>query len=520
MEHCFSIPKILKNLVVPKSRVQLPGYGVRGRRGSQNAKDCCLATAAAPFRRSASSQVILPAVAGAMGVKVLLCAAALGLAAPAAVAAAAASAPQLEPLQQPLPVGGGGDRRRSCAAPSVYLQQSLFGKGLRAYSMHKASSAGDCCAACLANVTGCGAWFSKLPPNATAGPEDDRDGGRAGGAPTGDCMLYGMATAAQLSRGNCPGESPHRCASAIWVGPPPPTPRRPPPPPAPPPPAAGCAIYCAETGCVWTDDFSCPWAAQPGAKGRAHQDNTTGYACCCVKRSSAGQACGGGPLPPAPPPPPPPPPDVVDIHIASDLSWTISPYLASMSLVYAWAPDRAGYQNGTMASWATEHRINTARYPAGMAAYWNWEEPSGYMGVSSLNANWTKTDQAPAEDWMSLQEYLDLCKATAMRPLIGVNYNCHNYQKCNESRNESIARAVRQVQYVVKAGFPGAFWYIGNEDGAPRHAELIGAHARAMKSIDSSLKAFWNDSTKTNLRNTLPYRLLILVAVGSCLSSY
>ena len=32
--------------------------------------------------------------------------------------------------------------------------------------------------------------------------------------------------------------------------------------------------------------------------------------------------------------------------------------------------------------------------------------------------------------------------------------------------------------------------YIGNEDGAPQHAELIGAHARAMKAVDPTLQAF------------------------------
>ena len=42
-------------------------------------------------------------------------------------------------------------------------------------------------------------------------------------------------------------------------------------------------------------------------------------------------------------------------------------YLASMSLVYAWAPD-AAYKNGTMAAWARRHRLHTARFPAGMAA--------------------------------------------------------------------------------------------------------------------------------------------------------
>jgi hypothetical protein len=118
----------------------------------------------------------------------LLCAAATAMILAPASAGPADSAPTL-------PQRAGGSR--SCAAPSVHLQQSLYGKGLHAYSMHKASSAGGCCAACLANATGCGAWFSKLPP------EDDR----GGGAPTGDCLLYAVATAAQLRRGNCPGTS-------------------------------------------------------------------------------------------------------------------------------------------------------------------------------------------------------------------------------------------------------------------------------------------------------------------------
>jgi hypothetical protein len=33
-----------------------------------------------------------------------------------------------------------------------------------------------------------------------------------------------------------------------------------------------------------------------------------------------------------------------------------------------------------------------------------------------------------------------------------------------------------------------------SEDGAPQHASLIAAHARAMKEVDPSLKAFWNDN--------------------------
>jgi hypothetical protein len=79
-----------------------------------------------------------------------------------------------------------------------------------------------------------------------------------------------------------------------------------------------------------------------------------------------------------------------------------------------------------------------------------------------------------------------------MLPLVGVNYNCDG--KNWVPLNESIARAVRQVEFVKKAGFTGVFYYIGNEDGASMHAPAIAAHARAMKVADPTLKAFWNDN--------------------------
>ena len=205
------------------------------------------------------------------------------------------------------------------------------------------------------------------------------------------------------------------------------------------------------------------------------------------------------PTPPPPPPPPPvPPPSSVLLSVGAICKWTISPYLASMSLVYAWARDAAGYKNGTIATWATENRLETARYPAGMASYWNWESPSGEMGNSSLSADWIKNKRqpAPAADWMSFEEYLSLCKASNLRPLIGVNYNCHNYQKCDVPLNLSVARAVRQVQFAVQRGFTGAFWYIGNEDDAGKieNTLRIAEHVRAMKAVDPTLKAFWNDN--------------------------
>lgn len=164
---------------------------------------------------------------------------------------------------------------------------------------------------------------------------------------------------------------------------------------------------------------------------------------------------------------------------------TVSPYLASMSIVYCWARD-AMYSNGTMAAWARRNGLHTARYPAGTASYWNWENPSGIMGHSTLDPAW-KGPPAPADQWMSLDEYLDLIDNVGrdvMKPLIGVNYNSHTHYYL--SRNASIARAAAQVAHVVARGHTGAFWYVGNEDGAPQHATDIAAHARAMKQVVSA----------------------------------
>eukprot|EP00041_Stephanoeca_diplocostata_P035070 m.1224826 g.1224826 ORF g.1224826 m.1224826 type:complete len:595 (+) comp24627_c0_seq9:70-1854(+) len=196
------------------------------------------------------------------------------------------------------------------------------------------------------------------------------------------------------------------------------------------------------------------------------------------------------------PNPPPNITSVVNITVSRRTpndQWVISHYLAAMSFVYCWAPDRV-YSNGTMVQWARKNNVATARYPAGTASYWDWEHPSGNMGMSALDPSYNASKAAPPENWMNMSEYLDLCSAIQMRPLIGVNYNCH--AKYFVSQNDSIARAVRQVEYVVARGFRGAFYYIGNEDGAsiPAHTEQIANHARAMKQVDPTIKIFWNDN--------------------------
>ena len=98
-----------------------------------------------------------------------------------------------------------------------------------------------------------------------------------------------------------------------------------------------------------------------------------------------------------------------------------------------------------------------------MASYWNWEDPSGAMGKSTLDPTFNDSERQPSWMWMSLTQYLDLCASASLRPLVGVNYNCHKHEEW-VPLNESIARAVRQIEFVaLQRGFKGAMYYIGNE---------------------------------------------------------
>ena len=235
--------------------------------------------------------------------------------------------------------------------------------------------------------------------------------------------------------------------------------------------ASGCGAFYAKVstkarGSTIADggDKSCklfsPAAAGRLTKGSCKQfPHGTPHTC-----TSAVYVTPGPTPPPTLPPTYAPRPGVVELSVNATSSWTISPYLASMSLVYQWAPDEMynTSQNGSITKWAKRNHLNIARYPAGQSSLWNWEAPSGWMGISSFNPK--APAPAPAEDWMSMTEYLDFCHEIGSQPLIGVNYMCgNNHKQCDIPANESIAHAVKQVQFTVAHGFPGAFYYIGNE---------------------------------------------------------
>ncbi len=187
----------------------------------------------------------------------------------------------------------------------------------------------------------------------------------------------------------------------------------------------------------------------------------------------------------------------------SDEKWIISPYLVGAHTVYYNDAD-AAYSDDSFALWCKQAGVGTMRFPGGsVVKYCDWENPSGYARGDPWQPNPDPADwngntntTAPEADWMSIDEYLHFCDVSGITPLIGVNYRSgYLYNRMQDS----IDRASNCVQYVVDAGYPGAFYYIGNEDmfqvgGVYSSATNFIAHAAAMKAVDPTIKIFWNDN--------------------------
>ena len=181
-------------------------------------------------------------------------------------------------------------------------------------------------------------------------------------------------------------------------------------------------------------------------------------------------------------------PDVVQAEI--------SPYVVGIHFVYSDAKDSI-YEDGRVADWSKSAGIGVARFPGGGALKgWDWQNPTGLRKVDRWDPDY-QGKVSPESDWMSLDEFLQFVGRSGVTPLIGVDYlSGLKFGK----REQSVKRAADLVKYVKDAGYPGTFYYIGNEDihlagGIRQAASAFVDHAKAMKAVDPAIKIFWNDNS-------------------------
>ena len=218
-------------------------------------------------------------------------------------------------------------------------------------------------------------------------------------------------------------------------------------------------------------------------------------------------------------------PDKLIFNIKTDIvKWTISDYLVGMHSVYSTEPDTFyNYEDRSYEKWLKDSKISTMRYPGGsVVRTYDWEDPTGWHQDNELEANYPQSDRwrngyddsedIDAMEWTSLDEYIEVVKASGITPLLGVNITSAHALKNTVPSVEanSVDRAVRMVKKLKDEGLAGAFYYLGNEGkngGWENEARLFIKHAKAMKVEDPTIKCMFNhnDLTPTYLTNYLNY---------------
>ena len=183
---------------------------------------------------------------------------------------------------------------------------------------------------------------------------------------------------------------------------------------------------------------------------------------------------------------------------AVQVRWQISRYLLGMHFVYPQERD-AIYADGRIADWARKQNIAIARFPGGTVVdYWDWEHPTGIHRGDRWEPGYDSTNDVPATEWMSLDEYMAFCRRAGAEPLVGVNIlGGWQYDRVEDS----ISRAVRCVKYCKRKGYNVRWWYLGNEIegklGIENYAKLVKRHADAMKQVDPTIKTMPNTNVMT-----------------------
>ena len=181
---------------------------------------------------------------------------------------------------------------------------------------------------------------------------------------------------------------------------------------------------------------------------------------------------------------------------------TVSPMIQGHGLVYSLEPD-ALYGDGTMADLYKKVGASYLRYPGGaVTTMYHWNDLNGQGWLDHWNVNYDRANDAPTTDYMDLDEYMLLCKAADVEPMLGINMSSgRNYDR----QEDGLAEAVALLKYCAAENFDVKYLYLDNENhhkkwSAEEYADLINYYAPSLKAEapNAKLIANWTDKFSTN----------------------
>jgi alpha-L-arabinofuranosidase len=187
---------------------------------------------------------------------------------------------------------------------------------------------------------------------------------------------------------------------------------------------------------------------------------------------------------------------------ASQKKHTISPMIQGQGLIYCFEYD-ALYKDGGMAQLYKDVGAGYLRYPGGaVTTMYHWNDLNGQGWIDHWNGTYNRANDANPEDYMDMDEYMILCNAAGVEPMLGINMSSgRNYDRQEDGLNE----AIDLLKYCNEKGFEVKYLYLDNENhhkgwSAEEYAAQINYYAPALKEQmpNAKLIANWTDKFKTN----------------------
>jgi alpha-N-arabinofuranosidase len=210
---------------------------------------------------------------------------------------------------------------------------------------------------------------------------------------------------------------------------------------------------------------------------------------------------------PAPNPEPAPLPTVLPTGAKVSISpaiikHTVSPMIQGQGLIYSHEADHI-YADGSIAQLYKDVGAGFLRYPGGtVTTMYHWNDLNGQGWTDSWNPNYNRANDALAENYMDLDEYITLCRASNCEPMLGINMSSgRNFDRDEDGLNEAIAL----LKYCKEKNFEVNYLYLDNENHHKKwpvkeYADLINYYAPALKehAPNAKLIANWTDKFRTN----------------------
>lgn len=200
-----------------------------------------------------------------------------------------------------------------------------------------------------------------------------------------------------------------------------------------------------------------------------------------------------------------------------DSGLPVSEHLMGFNLVYSREKD-AIWQDRKVEGYLKNVNTSILRWPGGtVSSFYHWNELTGEGWRDSWDPENPVTPKDGSE-FMDLDEYIDLIRATGATPLVGINMS--SGWRWNRLE-DGISEALDLMRYCQEQGFDVEYWYLDNEpyqhdsNGGEKtieeYAELINRFVPRMREINPDIKtiANWPPAFKNRRKD---YQTLLNIA--------